>query len=88
MTVDEYKPGLRVWYEPSSGVRFLGETVDDAPRKLGDTWVTTVAMSSRAYGDWRSSGKVTAAVPRMSVPAAALDCLYVDAQCARTGSAP
>ena len=55
---------------------------------LGDTWVTTVAMSSRAYGDWRSSGKVTAAVLRMSVPAAALDCLYMDAQCARTGSAP
>jgi len=72
----DYRPGMRVWYEPSAGVRFLGETVDDAPRKLGDTWVTALAMVSRAYGDWRRAGKVSDADVRMSVPAAALDALH------------
>ena len=76
MTPEEYRPGLRVWYEPTAGVRFLGETVDDTPRKLGDTWVTAIAMVSRAYGDWRRAGKVSDADVRMSVPAAALDCLH------------
>ncbi len=69
MTPEEYRPGLRVWYEPTAGVRFLGETVDDTPRKLGDTWVTAIAMVSRAYGDWRRAGKVSDADVRMSVPA-------------------
>jgi hypothetical protein len=77
MTPAEYKPGLRVWYEPSAGVRFLGETVDEAPRQLGgQTWVTTVAMSSRAYGVWRRGGD--RGEIRMSVPAASLDHLFVD----------
>lgn len=77
MTPEQYKPGLRVWYQPSDGVRFLGETVDDAPRRCGDSWVTTVAMSSRAYGEWRRCGRADSAI-RMSVPAASLDCLYLD----------
>jgi hypothetical protein len=80
MTPEQYKPGLRVWYEPSVGIRFLGETVDESPRKLGDTWVTTVAMSSRAYGEWRRRGNPDndRSHVRMSVPAASLDCLYLD----------
>ena len=76
MTHEEYRQGLSVWYEPTPGVRFLGKTVDEMPRKLGDTWVTTVAMSSQAYGIWRrarDTGQV-----RMSVPAAALHCLHLD----------
>jgi hypothetical protein len=77
MTPEQYKPGIWVWYEPSPGVRFLGETVDDAPRKLGDVWVTTVAMNSDAYGVWRLGGR--SGTVRRSVPAASLDCLSVHA---------
>lgn len=76
MKREEYKPGLRVWYEPSPGVRFLGETVDDAPRKLGDSYVTTVAMTYRHYGLWR--GKARDGGYLMSVPSAALDRLHLD----------
>lgn len=76
MTPEEYKPGLRVWYEPSFGIRFLGETVDEAPRKIGDTWVTTVTFRNAAYGTWRLFGRP--GMLRMSVPAAALESLHVD----------
>jgi hypothetical protein len=76
MTPEQYKPGLHVWYQPSYGIRFLGELVDDAPRKLGDTWVCTVAMVSNAYGLWRLNGENGSV--RMSCPAAALDALYLD----------
>ena len=75
MTPEQYRPGLRVWYEPSPGVRFLGETVDDAPRSLGGTWVTTLAMLGDAYGRWRLMGQD--GTVRRSVPAAALFALHV-----------
>jgi hypothetical protein len=78
MTPDQYKPGLYVWYEPSYGVRFLGKTVDDKPRKLGDTWVCSVAMVNGAYGTWRLVFGGPGSIVIMSVPAAALDALYLD----------
>ena len=72
MTPEQYRAGAVVWYEPSPGVRFRGTLVDDAPRKLGGLWVTTVAMAGPSYGIWRRS------TGRMSVPAAALDCLFLE----------
>jgi len=72
MTPEQYRAGAVVWYEPSPGVRFRGTLVDDAPRKIGSLWVTAVAMDGPDYGVWRRS------TGRMSVPAAALDCLFLE----------
>ena len=71
ITVEQCKPGLRVWYEASPGVRFLG-TVEDPPRKLGQDHVTRVRMDGRAYGSWRGTPE------RTHVPAAALFSLHED----------
>ena len=80
MTPEQYRKGAAVWYEPSPGVRFRGRLVDDAPRKLGSEWVTTVTMDSPAYGVWRRdrAGGFVLGGPRMSVPAAALFALHVE----------
>lgn len=78
MSPHDYKPGLRVWYEPSpiGGVRFLG-TLTEPPRKLGSSWVAHVEMKTDAYGQWRRFGGEDGSL-RRSVAAASLDCLFVD----------
>jgi hypothetical protein len=76
---EDCKPGVRVWYEPSPGIRFLGE-VTRLPRLLGTEWVTDVAMPNAAYGIWRRGGQP--GENRMSVPAAALTHLYLDDEAA------
>ena len=77
MSPEDCRPGMRVWYEPSTvgGVRFLG-TVDEAPRQLGSSWVVRVVMATAAYGEWRLRGGD--GVPRSTVPAASLDSIYPD----------
>lgn len=65
----EAKVGVRVWYYPMPGVRFVG-TVREAPWRLGDgTWVTHLHEMEPAYSVWRGT------LGRTWVPAAALHCL-------------